>query len=1549
MLSMSRGAFMQRAVRSWLFLAWVGWSGGILLFSSRAVLAHGNGPRCISADKVNSPGCWKHRSDAELQPLLEGTANHPLALPVVCGETVETPAEARAILSTGGSNPCKEFKRDALTAILNIRRSVLSGDGLLGQDKMTCFCASDFCIVLRCGSFFVPNTSTPDPNDALSVTQDTPFELIVEYGSLLCQAASCPPTNNSTCGQTINSLASKLNAANKCSSRHGECGTCSGDGTAPTLQCPTGIIDFECTGPDGGPINYSVKATDNCDSNPRLSCYPPPGTVIPTGTMRQVDCTAKDLSGNTANCWFKVRVVDSRPPTICCPEGPILVDCVPGGGGNGAVVNYPPATAFDLCDSTPTVSCVPPSGSLFPFGVTTVKCTATDDSGNMSMCTFEVHVVEAATPTLTCPGNIETECTSHDGAVVNYPPPMVSSTCRAPLVPTCSIPSGSLFPIGTTTVTCSATDLGGNRVECSFQVTVKDTHPPVLTCPKDSFAECSSPNGTPVSFSVSATDTCDPNPAIVCNPPSGTAFPVGESVVRCTAVDHSGNVSECSFKVIVRDTTPPDIVCTQGPVMAHCTIFLPAPGAIVNFPPPVVMDACDPGVSVSCSPPSGGVFPLGKTTVTCSAVDAAGNISRCTFDVLVVDQTPPMLACPGNIQAECSSPDGAIVSYPKPVVADECDVDPIVVCNPSPGSLFPMGTTTVTCRTTDDSGNSMECTFTVTVVDTMPPQVTCPADKIIECSSPSGARAEYTVTAIDSCDTLVTVQCNPPSGSFFPVGSNRVECVATDSSGNEGRCTFLISVVDTKPPTVTCPGPILAECQSRNGTAVTFSATATDDCGGSVDVVCSPPSGAVFPPGTTRVTCTATDPSGNLGRCEFEVTVVDTTPPTITCPQSAVVLECEGNSTAHAQYPEPSARDLCDPSPVLRCDPPAGTPLGLGRHTITCSATDASGNMAQCSFEVQVVDTGRPALNCPQDIVRECDGPDGAVVSYQLPTPSDSCSPAPRLVCLPPSGSVFPIGETTVTCTADDQSGNMVQCTFTVRVVDTMPPLIQCPGDIVTACTGPNGSIVTYTVTATDTCDPSPSVTCDPPSGSTFPPGPTTVTCIARDRHGNESRCSFTVNVRDTAPPTITCPGNFERDCVNNGGALVEYPAPQVKDDCDPASAVVCDPPSGTVLPLGSHLITCRATDRAGNSATCEFMVTVVDRTAPMLVCPPGKTVECGGPDGTRVDYPLPVATDACDAQPAVNCSPPSGSLFPFGSSEVVCTSKDRDGNMMQCTFVVEVVDTVPPSLTCPPPITAECTSSAGAEVVFAAIVSDQCDPSPTLVCTPPSGSLFPIGQTMVHCRAEDSHGNKSDCSFMVTVVDRTPPRIVCPPNMVVDGDTSGTPSHKPPGWPPGSNPPANAITATVVYDSPISTDVCQTDPIQVTCDPPSGTRLGFGTHTITCKARDRAGNESTCTFEVTVRLGRHAFIRSDANADGTLDIGDPIWTLNHLFFGAPPPKCAKAADANDDGRMDIGDALFTLNYTFMGGPRPPEPFPPLCGLDPTPDSLSCLRFPPCE
>ena len=87
-------------------------------------------------------------------------------------------------------------------------------------------------------------------------------------------------------------------------------------------------------------------------------------------------------------------------------------------------------------------------------------------------------------------------------------------------------------------------------------------------------------------------------------------------------------------------------------------------------------------------------------------------------------------------------------------------------------------------------------------------------------------------------------------------------------------------------------------------------------------------------------------------------------------------------------------------------------------------------------------------------------------------------------------------------------------------------------------------------------------------------------------------------------------------------------------------------------------------------------------------------------------------------------------------------------------------------------------------------------------------------------------------------------------------------------------------------------------------------------------------------------------FVRGDANADGVVDLSDPVAALAFFFFGETIP-CHRAADLDDNGALELTDAISSLDYLFMGELRPEEPFP-RCGVDLTPDQLSCEAFPPC-
>jgi hypothetical protein len=351
-----------------------------------------------------------------------------------------------------------------------------------------------------------------------------------------------------------------------------------------------------------------------------------------------------------------------------------------------------------------------------------------------------------------------------------------------------------------------------------------------------------------------------------------------------------------------------------------------------------------------------------------------------------------------------------------------------------------------------------------------------------------------------------------------------VTVTATDASNNVTICTFTVKVNDTQLPTVACPANIIVPNTAGSCSAVvSFTPTASDNCPG-VTIVSSPASGSTFPVGTTTVTVTATDASGNTRQCQFTVRVNDTQVPTITCPANVVVNNTSGQCGAIVNYTAPTASDNCTGGVTVVSSPASGSFFPVGTTTVTATATDAAGNTATCTFTVKVNDTQLPTPVCPANIIVAAPtGQCAAVVNYPAPTFTDNC-PGGTITSSPASGTSFPVGTTTVTVTATDAAGNVNTCTFTVRVNDTQAPVITCPANIVAnppvgTCT----SVVNYTATVTDNCPGATfAVIQGLPSGSTFPTGVTTVILQATDASGNTSTCSFTVTVNDAQLPVIS-------------------------------------------------------------------------------------------------------------------------------------------------------------------------------------------------------------------------------------------------------------------------------------------------------------------------------------------------------------------------------------------------------------------------------------------
>ncbi|MDP3816249.1 PxKF domain-containing protein [Pseudomonas sp.] len=227
-----------------------------------------------------------------------------------------------------------------------------------------------------------------------------------------------------------------------------------------------------------------------------------------------------------------------------------------------------------------------------------------------------------------------------------------------------------------------------------------------------------------------------------------------------------------------------------------------------------------------------------------------------------------------------------------------------------------------------------------------------------------------------------------------------------------------------------------------------------------------------------------------------------------------------------------------------------------------------------------------PTLDGLADQILEATNPAGAVATYTV-TANDPEDGAIAATCTPASGSTFPLGSTTVGCEATDSDANLTSGSFTVTVVDTTPPTLSLPTDIAAEATGPSGSMVSYTATASDLVSGSVPVTCTPVSGSTFALGTTPVSCSVSDAAGNSASGGFSVTVVDTTAPEMTCPANV----TGVPGQTVDLGEATVSDAVDATPTLSNNAP--TSFPPGVTTVMWTATDDSANSATCTQTVTL--------------------------------------------------------------------------------------------------------------------------------------------------------------------------------------------------------------------------------------------------------------------------------------------------------------------------------------------------------------------
>jgi len=323
-------------------------------------------------------------------------------------------------------------------------------------------------------------------------------------------------------------------------------------------------------------------------------------------------------------------------------------------------------------------------------------------------------------------------------------------------------------------------------------------------------------------------------------------------------------------------------------------------------------------------------FPIGLTSITWTATDAAGNSVSEIQQIFIVDTTAPSITPPSNIVIEAQLMYNNTVTLVEAQATDAVSVDSIT--NDAP-SLFSLGETIVTWTATDTSGNSANATQIVSVVDTTPPSILSVADITLEATSASENQVSLILPSAEDSISQVTITNDTPS--LFSLGETIVTWTATDAAGNSASAAQTVSIVDTIPPTIIPNETITVEATSENQNIVELQVLIVEDAVGVSSINNDAPS--LFQVGDTIVTWNATDAAGNYATITQTVSVVDTTAPKLNAPpaQTVEATSVLGNVI---EYGTATYSDAVGVTSITN-DAPETFPIGL--TSITWTATDA--------------------------------------------------------------------------------------------------------------------------------------------------------------------------------------------------------------------------------------------------------------------------------------------------------------------------------------------------------------------------------------------------------------------------------------------------------------------------------------------------------------------------------------------------------------------------------------------------------------------------------
>jgi hypothetical protein len=1188
-----------------------------------------------------------------------------------------------------------------------------------------------------------------------------------------------------------------------------------------------------------------------------------------------------DAKGNTCTKTATVTVIDNIPPSVVAAPGNITVNCDIAGGNSSnltAITAYvnslPDATFADNCSVvTPVTETVTVTPGTCPSRYTINRKWVANDPGNlMVMAQQTITVQDTTKPTLTLPANVTINLSSGNTCTpsASYTA-TATDNCSGTVTTTWVIDyagakpdttgvglvatSASGFTIGLNKITFTAVDQCGNSTVKTMNVTVVDNVKPVFASYNQPFTtstycgkaftydntagicgytfqwvrpwngdmtDCSSFTFGPESITAvtqTGTQNLSVNPVFVWDVtnsftelvPLSLTLPVGTTTFTYTATDAAMNTQTCSFTVKVNDVQAPTLTGSTTAVLnSICpTQLVPDYTGLVN-----VMDNCPQNVTLSQSIVSPVAGPWTTATTLANVFGATPILDNATFVVRI------------------TANDGVNPAFNRDItITLDDNTAPI----PTLGSLLP---------------DTSLCGYIILAAPTANPN--CASGNIIY-GTPGGIFSSIPAPGFPLVNGQVThYRVDLPTG--FSCTPFTITWTYNDGNNNtSSQPQQILLCPDVTAPVAKCkPGPI-----SITLSPITKSATLTtamvdnmsfdpDNCHpftlslSKTNFTCAD----VSPnnTGSTTVTLTASQTVNAAvlsSQCTVQVKVIDDMAPVFVAaslPANITVDTCSIGFVLPAA-PVVTAVDSCGATVSLAQVSTQGT-SGITKYnyvvTRTWTATDVFGNTTTAVRTITVRDVKKPvfatvpasALNFTTALVTtNCSGQ----VKFNLANFVSDCAPdnelsivvSPAYFSLTDSTETLPVGSHTVNFTVTDPAGNSATTALTFVVKDVTKPTASCINGISVALNANGQAIVTPSLINNQSSDNCGSITLriqelDAINGDTIGAPATQISfdCSeadsdtqypiilwVTDQAGNFNFCETSVVIQDNVAPVITCPANVTVACSPNPATAFSTTLlgkALATDNCN--NNVVnnvtypiitnTDAPVSNGYTCSSFVRTFKASDLAGNMATCTQSITVIDTIKPVFtVKPPSDTIACNDP---LVVAPTLIATDNCSPTDSVkvilveNSTKATTGCGKYNYTTTrTWTATDKCGNSTVHTQVVKVEDTAGPKFTGMPdtiniltanfPPTTNCTAPVAlnaAQFFNECALLTECtinsivfSPVLAVPITPTSLNVsgnYPVGTTKVIFTVTDPCGNVGKDSVIIIVKDNSAPIVTC-------------------------------------------------------------------------------------------------------------------------------------------------------------------------------------------